>query len=66
MFGTSPSYGDLNWDGIDFSEEQFKQITSIDKDAWREEAEAAHRAVRQAGLPPAAGTGGRLLISLER
>jgi phosphoenolpyruvate carboxykinase (GTP) len=37
LFGTSPNYGDLNWDGIDFTEEQFKQITSIDKDAWREE-----------------------------
>jgi phosphoenolpyruvate carboxykinase (GTP) len=37
MFGTSPSYGDLNWTGIDFTEAQFQQITSIDKDAWREE-----------------------------
>jgi phosphoenolpyruvate carboxykinase (GTP) len=37
LFGTSPNYGDLNWDGIDFSQEQFTQITSIDKDAWREE-----------------------------
>src|SRR4051812_10008143 len=37
MFGTSPSYQDLNWTGIDFTEAQFNQITSIDKDAWREE-----------------------------
>ena len=28
---------DLNWEGVDFSEQQFAQITSIDKDAWREE-----------------------------
>jgi len=37
LFGTTPNYGDLNWEGVDFSEQQFKQITSIDKDAWREE-----------------------------
>ena len=37
MFGTTPTYGDLNWTGIDFTQEQFTQITSIDKDAWREE-----------------------------
>jgi phosphoenolpyruvate carboxykinase (GTP) len=37
MFGTTPAYGDLNWTGIDFTAEQFTLITSIDKDAWREE-----------------------------
>jgi phosphoenolpyruvate carboxykinase (GTP) len=37
MFGTTPTYGDLNWTGIDFTTEQFDRITSIDKDAWREE-----------------------------
>jgi len=37
LFGTTPNYADLNWEGVDFSEEQFAQITSIDKDAWREE-----------------------------
>jgi len=37
MFGTTPSYGDLNWTGTDFSLEQFTRITSIDKEAWREE-----------------------------
>jgi phosphoenolpyruvate carboxykinase (GTP) len=37
MFGTTPSYQDLNWTGVDFTEAQFQQITSIDKDAWREE-----------------------------
>jgi phosphoenolpyruvate carboxykinase (GTP) len=37
MFGTSPNYGDLNWSGLEFTEQQFAQITSIDKDAWREE-----------------------------
>ncbi len=37
LFGTSPSYGDLNWDGVEFTEAQFTQITSIDKNAWAEE-----------------------------
>jgi phosphoenolpyruvate carboxykinase (GTP) len=37
VFGTTPTYADLNWDGVSFTEEQFKQITSIDQDAWREE-----------------------------
>ena len=37
MFGTSPNYGDLNWEGVEFTEQQFTQITSIDKDAWVEE-----------------------------
>ena len=37
LFGTSPNYGDLNWDGLDFTEQQFTQITSIDKAAWNEE-----------------------------
>ena len=37
VFGTTPRYEDLNWDGIDFTREQFDTITSIDKDAWKEE-----------------------------
>jgi phosphoenolpyruvate carboxykinase (GTP) len=37
LFGTTPRYGDLKWDGIPFSPEEFETITSIDKDAWREE-----------------------------
>jgi phosphoenolpyruvate carboxykinase (GTP) len=37
MFGTTPTYGDLNWTGIDFTNEQFNQITSIDKAAWTAE-----------------------------
>ncbi|TFW16857.1 phosphoenolpyruvate carboxykinase (GTP) [Duganella callida] len=37
IFGTTPRYGDLHWDGMPFSPEEFETITSIDKDAWREE-----------------------------
>ena len=37
LFGTTPEYGDLNWDGLPFTQEQFDTITSIDKAAWVEE-----------------------------
>jgi phosphoenolpyruvate carboxykinase (GTP) len=37
VFGVTPEFGDLNWDGLDFTQEQFNQITSIDKAAWTEE-----------------------------
>lgn len=37
MFGIAPAYGELNWTGLDFSPEQFKAVTSIDKAAWEEE-----------------------------
>ena len=37
VFGTTPTYADLNWDGLDFTQEQFDTITSIDTDAWKEE-----------------------------
>jgi phosphoenolpyruvate carboxykinase (GTP) len=37
VFGVSPSYEELNWTGLDFSAEQFKTVTSIDKAAWEKE-----------------------------
>jgi len=37
IFGTTPRYGDIHWEGLPFSPEEFETITSIDKDAWREE-----------------------------
>ncbi|WP_029001527.1 phosphoenolpyruvate carboxykinase (GTP) [Azohydromonas australica] len=37
LFGTTPRYEDLNWTGLDFSAEQFKSVTSIDRDAWLHE-----------------------------
>lgn len=37
VFGTSPRYADLNWSGVDFSEAQFQQVTSIDHAAWKQE-----------------------------
>ena len=37
--GISPAYEDLNWTGLDFSAEQFKTVTSMDKAAWLKELE---------------------------
>ena len=37
LFGITPSYGDLQWDGLNFSAEQYQQVTSIDRDQWSAE-----------------------------
>jgi phosphoenolpyruvate carboxykinase (GTP) len=37
LFGTTPEFGDLNWDGLPFTKEQFEMITSLDRAAWKEE-----------------------------
>lgn len=39
VFGSSPRYEDLAWDGLNFSKEQFESITAIDKAAWEKELE---------------------------
>jgi phosphoenolpyruvate carboxykinase (GTP) len=37
VFGLSPRYEDLHWQGLDFTREQFASVMSIDIDAWRDE-----------------------------
>ena len=37
MFGVAPTYGEINWNGLPFTAEQFTTVTSIDKAAWVEE-----------------------------
>jgi phosphoenolpyruvate carboxykinase (GTP) len=37
LFGISPRYQDISWDGLDFSADQFKRITTIDPAAWHRE-----------------------------
>ena len=35
--GITPRYGDLNWNGLDFTQSQFDQVTSIDTADWQTE-----------------------------
>ncbi len=37
IFGVTPQFSDLNWDGLDFTQAQFDRITSIDKASWEAE-----------------------------
>jgi len=37
VFGISPSYGELNWNGLNFTAEQFHTVTHLDKAAWQTE-----------------------------
>ncbi len=37
LFGTSPRYDDIRWQGLDFSRAQFDSVIGIDPGAWREE-----------------------------
>ena len=44
VFGTTPSYDDLDWRGLDFSRAQYEQVTHIDTAAWKTEL-ALHAAL---------------------
>ncbi|HET6266487.1 MAG TPA: phosphoenolpyruvate carboxykinase (GTP) [Acidobacteriota bacterium] len=35
--GWMPRYEDLEWKGLDFSPEQFKQLMSVDRESWKQE-----------------------------
>ena len=37
VFGTSPRFEDLRWDGLAFTREQFASVIGIDKAAWQQE-----------------------------
>ncbi len=37
VFGTSPRYEDLRWQGLSFTREQFASVIGIDKAAWQQE-----------------------------
>ncbi len=36
-FGVSPRFEDLRWEGLDFSADQYRTVTHIDRDAWVKE-----------------------------
>lgn len=35
--GWMPTYDDINWEGLDFTREQFDEIMDIDREAWKTE-----------------------------
>ena len=54
-FGVAPTYGEINWTGLNFSAEQFATVTGIDKAAWAEEMKlhTAHFDQLAYGMPQA-------------
>ncbi|CAH0351433.1 phosphoenolpyruvate carboxykinase (GTP) [Aquabacterium sp. CECT 9606] len=36
-FGLSPTYEDINWNGLNFTKEQFQSVIGIDTAAWQQE-----------------------------
>ena len=37
VFGVSPRFEDMHWEGLNFSQEQFDSVISIDTAAWKQE-----------------------------
>ena len=37
LFGISPSYEEINWNGLDFTREQFDTVSHVDPAAWQQE-----------------------------
>jgi phosphoenolpyruvate carboxykinase (GTP) len=35
--GWMPTYNDLNWEGLDFSQDQFEDIMHVDREIWKQE-----------------------------
>jgi phosphoenolpyruvate carboxykinase (GTP) len=55
VFGLSPRYEDLRWDGLSFSAAQFQSVIGIEKAAWQQELQLHTELFTQLaqGLPPA-------------
>ena len=55
MFGIGPAQGEIEWQGMSFTPEQFAAVTSIDKQAWRHEFQLHDELFQQLaqGLPQA-------------
>jgi phosphoenolpyruvate carboxykinase (GTP) len=35
--GWVPKYNDINWEGLDFSEDQFRELQTVDRPTWKKE-----------------------------
>jgi phosphoenolpyruvate carboxykinase (GTP) len=46
-FGISPSYQELNWEGLPFTKAQFDQVIDIDLPAWERELQLHHELFQQ-------------------
>jgi phosphoenolpyruvate carboxykinase (GTP) len=55
VFGVTPTYADLNWDGLDFPQEKFDTVTRIDAAEWQAEMKLHDELFAQLaqGLPQA-------------
>ena len=55
VFGVTPRYEDINWEGLEFSRAEYERITSIEKDAWQRELDLHAELFEQLshGLPKA-------------
>ena len=68
LFGLSPNYADLNWTGLNFSQEQFNSVIGIDKAAWQQEMKLHDELFAQLarGLPKAlVDTKAKIELALE-
>jgi phosphoenolpyruvate carboxykinase (GTP) len=64
LFGVSPRYEDLDWQGLDFSRAQFDTVIGIDHAAWKQELTMHDELFRQLAYHlPAALTGVRERIA---
>lgn len=53
VFGVSPRYEDLRWDGLAFTKAQFDSVIGVDPEAWKQELKLHAELFKQlaAGLP---------------
>jgi len=53
VFGVSPRYEDLRWDGLAFTKAQFDSVIGVDPEAWKQELQLHAELFKQlaAGLP---------------
>ncbi len=49
VFGMTPDYADLNWDGLDFNPAQFEAVTRIDAAEWHAEMKLHEDLFKQLG-----------------
>ena len=53
--GWTPYYEDMNWNGLEFSREQFEKLQAVDRAAWRREVMGHEELFLDAARPSAAG-----------